>query len=867
VAAGAVPARSVAAGPQAESPERVRVAASERYKAGRIHRFALGGGYRDLWEAKIELPVLDLATEAGGLTPAGRYGGLQTAVLSFKGKDGRSYTFRGTDKDPSAVLDPMLQGTVVEKFVQDQMAAQHPAGPVAAAVLTRAAGVLTYGGRLVVMPDDPALGEYREEFAGMVGLFFEYPQPKSEENPGFEGATEILNHKKLYERLAAGNEVEVDAEAFLRARLMDLLLGDFDRHRKQWRWAKIPGHAKLQPIPEDRDQAFVRYSGAGPGLGRIYIPILQKYGPRYPVIKGLTLHGWEQDRWLLAGLGWEQWERIATDIQARITDDVIDRAVAALPPEYVALDAERLRGDIRGRRNRLLKAARRFYLYLAHEVDIQTSDAADVVTVRKMPGGKMQVEVREHAAGGQPGRQVYARTFDPRHTGDVRIYLRGGDDHVRIESKPARIRLRVIAEGGNKSIDNRVGLSTRFYDEKGAFKKIHGKRTRVIEKPYEPPEPDAGFVDVEDVPPRDWRSDTIPLPQFGYQPDAGVFLGMAVTHIQYGFRRHPWASKHTISGGWAFEAMQPLARYQGLFRPENSKVLLGLDLQYSGIEILRYFGLGNETRFDREDSFYRVRNQQMRAIPSVSGRVWKDRVRLSAGPYLGFSRTVSGDRLVDSEDPYGSGHFGLMGLVGNVQLDTRKTLQTGPQDLVLGHPDNVAAGYPTSGILIDATGRFSPPVWDVDTTYGAILGSIAGYLSAGKGAEVTAAARVGGKRTFGKTPYFDLAYIGGGRFFSGSATNRGFRPQRFAGHSSLYANADVRMLVARFKLVVPGDFGVHGFGDVGRVFARGKTSNRWHGSYGGGLWFSPLVRANTLSLSLARSREDLLVYFRLGFLY
>ena len=34
----------------------VRVAASERYKANRIHRFTFGGGYRDLWEAEIERP-------------------------------------------------------------------------------------------------------------------------------------------------------------------------------------------------------------------------------------------------------------------------------------------------------------------------------------------------------------------------------------------------------------------------------------------------------------------------------------------------------------------------------------------------------------------------------------------------------------------------------------------------------------------------------------------------------------------------------------------------------------------------------------------------------------------------------------------
>ena len=55
---------------------------SERYEAKRIHRFALGGGYRDLWKAKIELPVLDLATEGGG-HGFGYYGVMAEKAIGF----------------------------------------------------------------------------------------------------------------------------------------------------------------------------------------------------------------------------------------------------------------------------------------------------------------------------------------------------------------------------------------------------------------------------------------------------------------------------------------------------------------------------------------------------------------------------------------------------------------------------------------------------------------------------------------------------------------------------------------------------------------------------------------------------------------
>ncbi len=850
-----------------ESSARARVAASKRYQAGRVHRFALGGGYRDLWETEVDLPILDLAREGDGLTPSGRFGGLQTAVLGFLGANGRAYSFRGTDKDPSAVLDSLLQDTVIQTLVQDQMAAQHPGGPPAAGVLTEAAGVLTVKERMVVMPDDPRLGKYREEFAGMVGTFFEYPQPKKGSREGFAGAVEILNHRELYERLESDSRDGVDYGAFLRARLLDLLLGDFDRHRKQWRWAKIPGNPRWQPIPEDRDMAFVRYDGLGPGIGRIYVPILQRYDAEYPSIKGLTLHGWEQDRWLLPHLSWSDWEPIVADIQARILDDTIERAIAELPPEYATLDGDRMRADIRGRRAALPQAARRFYEHLSREVDVQTSSASENVSVLRREDGRMMVEVRSQPTEEEPGRLLFRREFEPSETRDVRVYLRGGDDRVTVTGDSGRIRLRIIAADGNKHVDDSLAGGTRIYDSGSHVEVAEGPGTRVDRGPYELPPSESGFVDVENVPPRDWGTDTIPFPAFGFEKDVGVFLGVAVAHTRYGFRKHPWSSKHSLGAGWAFEAEKPRVRYRGQFRRENSNTLTELHLQYSGIEVVRFYGAGNETSDNRRDSFFRVRNEQFRMLPAISLPFLDEKVRVSGGPYLLFSRTARGARLIDVLDPYGSGKFGQVGADVSVRFDTRHSISTGHTGLELPFSDNPAAGYPTSGFFAELTGRFSPPVWDVDKSYGTIRGSVSGYVSAGKNARATLGVRVGGQETFGRTPYYDLAYIGGGHFFSGSATARGFRSRRFAGASSVYANVDLRVVLARVKLIVPGDIGVQGFFDAGRVFVDGEDSNNWHPSGGGGLWFSPLVRTNTISVSVANSSEEAMVYLRLGFHY
>jgi hypothetical protein len=132
-----------ARGDTSAGASRGRVTASERYEGGALRRLVFGAGYRDLWETPIEIPVLDLESDGGGLTPIGRLGGLQTAVLGLEGRDGRSYTFRSVDKDPSAVLHPILWDTFVRDVVQNQMAAQHPAGALPATVVSQAPGVLT----------------------------------------------------------------------------------------------------------------------------------------------------------------------------------------------------------------------------------------------------------------------------------------------------------------------------------------------------------------------------------------------------------------------------------------------------------------------------------------------------------------------------------------------------------------------------------------------------------------------------------------------------------------------------------------------------------------------------------------------------
>ena len=131
-----------------------------------------------------------------------------------------------------------------------------------------------------------------------------------EGDPGAFGATKIVNTDDLFERLEKHQDESVDARAFLTARLVDLFLGDWDRHQDQWRWSR-PADARAEPwvpIPRDRDQAFARFDGLLLSLARLSVPQLVEFSPTYPSMVGLTWNARVLDRRLLkrtrvAGLG------------------------------------------------------------------------------------------------------------------------------------------------------------------------------------------------------------------------------------------------------------------------------------------------------------------------------------------------------------------------------------------------------------------------------------------------------------------------------------------------------------------------------------------------------------------------------------
>jgi outer membrane protein assembly factor BamA len=193
--------------------------------------------------------------------------------------------------------------------------------------------------------------------------------------------------------------------------------------------------------------------------------------------------------------------------------------------------------------------------------------------------------------------------------------------------------------------------------------------------------------------------------------------------------------------------------------------------------------------------------------------------------------------LVSFLRPYGVEETTQLGLRAGVEADTTDR-----------------TGLPTRGARFQAGGTFYPATAGLRHGFGEVHGEATAYLTAG----ATLALRAGGKRAFGTYPFYEAAFLGGHQ------TLRGLRLQRYAGDGMLHGSAELYLPLRKVFVFVPGELGLLGIGDVGRVFLKGEDSRRWHSGLGGGLYFASPLRNNLIGLLFARSEGRNAYYLRLG---
>jgi hypothetical protein len=818
------PTIAQSAEPNVASAESVTVAAGPHYDAGAFKRFLLGNTYRDYWGKPVRVPVLDLRTYAGGLQPLKEGGGMQTKTLRLGAPGGSEFVLRLVKK--TANPPDRLRGTLVEALYRDQLSAMYPAAAIVAAPVVAAAGVLHPTPEFVVMPNDSLLGKYRETFIDHLAMLEEYPT-KPDEAPGFAGAVDIIDSEQLIPLLDSLPTHRVDDRAFLRARLTDFIIGDVDRHLGNWKWARFGRDDAVRwvPIARDRDHAFHRYDGLLARLASRAAPNLTTFDATYPGIVSLSRNARTLDRRLLVGLEKPTWDSIATALEHRITNAVIDSAVSRTPSEFRSL-APSFAAKLRRRRDGLRDVANRFYQELAGMVDIHATDAADVATITYRDGGFVDVDLQSGAT------RYLRRRFDPRETREVRVYLHDGDDAaiIRGDVRSAIVMRVVGGNGANTLIDSTAHRLTRLYDRGNVRGVSYGpdslRDTLLNRRPwvndtgsFRPPSPD-------------FASDFKPTAGFGGGSGLGIVSQLGVSWIRYGFEREPYALLIGLKAEYSIGVDGYRVTLFGDRRLERSPLHYTATARMSDLEVINFHGLGNDTEREPDD-FFHVRQRQWTFQPAVALALGRRKSDVTFGPVVQYSATDStADRFIARERPYGFGAFGQAGVRLGFRYDTRNN-----------------ASYATRGFLVDANSSAFPAVWDVEHTFSQVSGSATAFVGLPIPTHPVLAFRGGGRKVWGDAPFHELAFIGG------RGTVRGMDAQRYAGDASLYGTSELRVPVVSVRYVIPLDIGLLGFVDAGRVYVSGESAGGWHTVGGGGIWFGILDQATGFSVTFTSSAE------------
>ena len=812
----------------------VTVAAGERYGASSFYMTIMGRGYRDLWTMPIRVPVADLSRMvSGGLTPFRVGGGQTTRTLHVRDSDGLRYVFRSVDKSPAG-LGEEFRDTPVEAVMQDQLSSLHPSGAVIVARLLDAVDVLHPQPQLVWIPDTPLLGEFREEFAGMLALFEERPDDLPDGQPGTFGSRRILQTPALHDQLEDELGHRVELEELLRVRLIDLLVGDRDRSENNFLWARfddVGGGYVWRPVSRDRDQAFVQFDGFLKGLARYYDSRLVRFREVYPDILAITRNAWDIDRNLLVGLDRATWDATVEEVRSLITDAVISDAVSRMPPEHYALVGPDLEAKLRSRRDRLPEVAQELYNMVFEWSDIHATDDDEVATIDHLDDGSVRVTLQARGASGEPeGSPYFERVFFAEETREIRLYLHGGDDSARIRGAGnSPIGVILVGGGGRDEFDNSSSASgIRVFDAGDATVRT-GSGMNFHNRAAPRPWSWAG----DDLRVRDWGSQTTLQVKMSFDGDRGFLMQAGLMQERYGFLTYPYKSLVQVHLGWAFARSKPYvdARLlqRGLF---GGRADLSIRSLFSAVEVVNFYGLGNETIQTGNSRFHRV-DQSQYVVTAALSFGDGEKTEFAVGPVfkrISSDTTVTGNFVAEGR-PYGSGTLKQVGIQATLELD--------------GRDHNT---WPTSGYHVTAGTAYYPSILDLESSFVETHGQIAAFLSP-SGGNPTLATRVGGKYVWGDMiPYYEAAFLGG------SDNVRGLRSERFAGRSSLYGSAELRLKLGRFSAFFPSDFGVFGFGDLGRVYDD-VPSAKWHTAFGGGIWIAPIVRAATVQVSMARSEQ------------
>jgi len=819
------------------------VVAGKDYNKSKTYQRLWGKHYRTEWGTPVQVPLFYLDTAAGGLHPYEAGGGRQSKSLRLRNKQGKEFVLRSIDKSFGKALPDIFQNTFVEAVVNDQVTIAHPYAAVTIAPLAEAAGIYHTWPQIVYLPKQAALDSFSEAFGDNLYLFEQRPDENWEEAANFGNSKNIISTEKLLEKLIDDNDNRVDQEAYVRARLFDMFIGDWGRHEDQWRWAsfKEEGKTTYKPIPRDRDQAYTLFDGA---LVKLVLSLadldhLQTFGATYSDVAQFNFPARNLDRQLANEVSLDQWLTAAKELQQALTDETITSALQQMPAEVFSASGQKIINKLKERRNDLQKAATDYYLSLAKEVDVVGSEEEELFSVDRLPNNQTSVKVfKINKEGITSEKPYYARVFNGDETDEVRLYgLKGTDVYKLTGSVEKGTTVRIIGGTDRDSIIDNSNVSgkngTQVYDDKNNViarsktTKVHFSTDTAIHLfKYNSFEYNSkGFK-----------------PIIFYDSDDRFFVGLGYSALKHKWRTLPFASKHSALLRYSLTQKAPSFTYKGSFINAVGKWDLDVLADADAIKWNNFFGVGNNTVLaTKESDFYRTRSREL-FISTGFRRMVTTNTRVTFTP---FYQLVD---IVRDEERFVAKNF-----TDVADLNKAKQFAGLSAGVAFSRLNDVVV--PTKGLQLGATATYTQNIKEKTRNFTRYNGEANFYIPFLK--SFVLAVRNGAATLNGAPEFYQLNGIGG------SSRVRGYRFNRFMGTTSFYNSNELQYIFNVRSYLFNGRAGLIGFYDQGRVWQKGEVSDKWHSGWGGGIMVAPFNLA-MVSVSYGISPENSMFHIRLS---
>lgn len=823
---------------------------------GAAYRFLWGNHYRRYYSMPIRTKAVSLDTIYGGLKPTIAGGGHQSLSLRLEDKNGKEYVMRALKKSATRFIQSVeafkdqavekdFRDTYAENFVMDFYTTSHPYTPFIVGKLADKVGVNHTNPMLYYVPKQNTLGLFNEDFGNGLYLIEERPSDKWKDLPSFGKPDKIVGTDDVLANLTADEKYKVDEKAYIRARMFDMLIGDWDRHQDQWRWGEYKENGKViyRPIPRDRDQAFTKYDGNLLVLLMKMPPLrhMKKFSADLKSVKWFNRAAHNLDLAFVTDAYEKDWVAQAKYIADNLSDDAIDKAFDGLPKEVKDKTVDKIKSQLKIRRTHLEEYARKYYKILQKTVLVVGTEKKDKFVVTRV-GNATQVQVYRMKKDGE--ELVYDRTYQCPETKELWLYGLNDEDIFEVKGNGnKKIKMRLLGGQDNDTYYIASGKKVTLYD--------FASKSNRIENPGNAKE---SLSDDYTINTYNYKKPMYNVfagyPIIGFNPDDGIKIGGIVNYSVNGFKRFPYSQRHSVRGNYYFATGGYELSYKGTFPHVIGKWNFILDALYTSPNFsVNYFGMGNETPnlddvYDRD--FNRVKIRTLRVTPSAQ---WIGEMGGS------FTAKLAFERMQIDPTP---GRFVTIDNGVRPEVFDYQNFADVNAEYSFENYDN--ASNPTLGITFSVLGGFKMNLGETERRYPYAESALGfNYRISSDGKLVLATlGRV--KSLFDdKYEFYQAPTVGG------DMDLRGFRNQRFSGKTTFYQSTDLRYNFGKFRSgFVPMSYGVFAGFDYGRAWLKDDNSDKWHQSVGGGIWLNG-VNLITTKLSYFYSSDGGRVSFGLGF--